>query len=340
MDRVRPYKSESAATGGSGSDDYPFPTVANPNEDALDVRGVFFQNDTSADADVSIYRDGDTIRFKDKGGISITLGQLAGGGGGPPLTNITPSTVQAGVTGQAGTSGEAARADHRHPVSTGAPVAVGGDTNSTGNSTALARANHKHALEIATASRLGGVRIGPGLSIDPETGILSATGGGGDPDTNTVTLAVWTPPGPQTWILTGNEPEELFDNGSGAEHQRILCDLSNVESVRISCVLTEDLPIEMFLVGEYSHDGYTWKPISSSTDFGFGGPDLQLTIGGPSAWVSHPQMLQSSWFSIDDPGPDVWIRLAAYNTREAPHLGVPSRIRIASIKVEARKGKP
>lgn len=339
MDRVRPYKSESAATGGSGSDDYPFPTVVNPNEDALDVRGVFFQNDTSADADVSIYRDGDTIRFKDKGGISITLGQLAGGGGGPPLTNITPSTVQAGVTGQAGTSGEAARADHRHSVSTGAPVAVGGDTNSTGNSTALARANHKHALEIATASRLGGVRIGSGLFIDPSTGVLSATGGGGGDDANVTTLAIWGAPTPTVWNLTGNAPEELFDNGLKHGSQRVLCDLTDADYMRISCVLTRDVPgWAPILVAEWSDDGVNWSPVSGDTDFGYGGPDLMLQIGGPSAWLSDPQMLQSRWMAIEKP-PRVWIRVAAYGAGDGPAFPTP-HFEIASVKVETRKGEP
>lgn len=38
-----------------------------------------------------------------------------------------------------------------------------------------------YTLPIATAEVLGGVRVGAGLSIDPDTGILTATGGGGKP---------------------------------------------------------------------------------------------------------------------------------------------------------------
>ena len=37
---------------------------------------------------------------------------------------------------------------------------------------------HQSALPIASANTLGGVKVGAGLSINPDTGVLSATGGG------------------------------------------------------------------------------------------------------------------------------------------------------------------
>ena len=37
---------------------------------------------------------------------------------------------------------------------------------------------NEYELPIASASTLGGIKVGSGLSINPESGILSATGGG------------------------------------------------------------------------------------------------------------------------------------------------------------------
>jgi|GEM_PF-3482140 len=65
VDRIRPMKLESPATGGTQDD--AFPTEADPNEDYPDVRGVTFQNDSSNDEDVIVSRDAsDNLTFIDK----------------------------------------------------------------------------------------------------------------------------------------------------------------------------------------------------------------------------------------------------------------------------------
>lgn len=63
-----------------------------------------------------------------------------------PLTNTAPANVtKAAAT--VGTSLEAARADHKHDVTTASPTTLAaGGTNTEGTSTSLARADHVHAL--------------------------------------------------------------------------------------------------------------------------------------------------------------------------------------------------
>ena len=60
------------------------------------------------------------------------------------ISSDTPTTVNAGDTGAAGSGTSASADDHEHPVATAAPIAVG-NANAEGNSTSLARANHVHA---------------------------------------------------------------------------------------------------------------------------------------------------------------------------------------------------
>ena len=55
MDRIRPLKMESPATGGSQDDEVPY--EVDPNEDYADLRGVALQNDTSNDETVYLKRD-------------------------------------------------------------------------------------------------------------------------------------------------------------------------------------------------------------------------------------------------------------------------------------------
>ncbi|HWV38861.1 MAG TPA: hypothetical protein VN033_10345, partial [Vulgatibacter sp.] len=86
-DRVRPYKAETAATGGTASDDRPYPRVLDPQRDALDAAGLFMQQVGSADRNVAIWREGHLMHFRDQSmapGASVTLSQLAAGGGGTP----------------------------------------------------------------------------------------------------------------------------------------------------------------------------------------------------------------------------------------------------------------
>lgn len=79
MDKVQVIKWESINQGGS--QDNVVPTEINPNEDALDVRGIYFQDGISNDKAVSIERGNDgKLNFVDKEGGSYSLAQLASGG--------------------------------------------------------------------------------------------------------------------------------------------------------------------------------------------------------------------------------------------------------------------
>lgn len=64
MDKVRPLKIESVS--GGGSQDNIYPQDLDPNEDAVEVRGLYLQNDTSSDSNVEISRDAsNAMTFKD-----------------------------------------------------------------------------------------------------------------------------------------------------------------------------------------------------------------------------------------------------------------------------------
>jgi hypothetical protein len=66
---------------------------------------------------------------------------------GAPLTSAAPANVTKAAA-VAGVSSEAARADHKHDITTAAPTTlVLGGANAEGVSTALARADHVHAIE-------------------------------------------------------------------------------------------------------------------------------------------------------------------------------------------------
>jgi hypothetical protein len=84
IDRVRPIKQESAATGGDPADDVEFlQAPVQSNEDAIDVRGVYLQNDTSNNTAALITRDSsDNITLTDPNAGTYTLSQLAAGGAG------------------------------------------------------------------------------------------------------------------------------------------------------------------------------------------------------------------------------------------------------------------
>lgn len=81
MDRVRAYKLEDPSDGGTEADE--FPTTVDPHEDALDVRGITFQDDTSDDDDVAITRDASgNLLLADKLNAPRTLTELAAGAAG------------------------------------------------------------------------------------------------------------------------------------------------------------------------------------------------------------------------------------------------------------------
>jgi len=63
-DRTQAIKWESPSKGGTETDTVP--TEINPNQDGLDARSSFFQNDTSEDGTVEVSRDSsDNMTFKD-----------------------------------------------------------------------------------------------------------------------------------------------------------------------------------------------------------------------------------------------------------------------------------
>jgi hypothetical protein len=85
-DRVYPLKFE---TPGYGTQLDTTPTELDPNEDHIDVRGVFIQNNTSDDESVLWTRDSsDRMTFKDSENTTpLTLTQLASGAL-PPATAV------------------------------------------------------------------------------------------------------------------------------------------------------------------------------------------------------------------------------------------------------------
>ena len=83
-DRVRVQKREYGSKGGDPLDDVPFIDEIEPNEDGIDCRSVFLQNDTSEDSNVEVSRDSsDNMTFKDGPNSSaVTLTNLLSGSGG------------------------------------------------------------------------------------------------------------------------------------------------------------------------------------------------------------------------------------------------------------------
>jgi len=74
-DRVQVVKWESPSKGGTQEDTVP--TEINPNEDGLDARALFIQNDTSEDETVQVTRNasGDMV-FSDQQVDPITLSEI------------------------------------------------------------------------------------------------------------------------------------------------------------------------------------------------------------------------------------------------------------------------
>lgn len=90
-DRVQVIKWESPASGGTQTDTVP--TEIDPNEDGLDARSLFLQNNSSADSTVEISRDAsDNMTFKD-GVVSgtKTLADLLSGSDDDQVKDIVPT---------------------------------------------------------------------------------------------------------------------------------------------------------------------------------------------------------------------------------------------------------
>lgn len=81
-DRVQPLKYESPDTGGTQDNEYP--TATDPNEDHIEARGFFVQDDSSEDENVHVTRDGSgNLTFKDVANSTPkTLTELLAGSGG------------------------------------------------------------------------------------------------------------------------------------------------------------------------------------------------------------------------------------------------------------------
>ena len=79
IDRVKPLKLESIASGGDEDDE--FPTSLNPEEDHVECAGIVFDDPATIDESTVIDRDGDDLRFRDTNNPSpFTLTQLATAG--------------------------------------------------------------------------------------------------------------------------------------------------------------------------------------------------------------------------------------------------------------------
>lgn len=65
MDRVQLLKQESAALGGDAADEVAWPDPIEPQEDAIEVAGVYLQDASNRDENILIDRSGNDMRFKD-----------------------------------------------------------------------------------------------------------------------------------------------------------------------------------------------------------------------------------------------------------------------------------
>lgn len=316
-DRVRAFKREDPAHGGSPSDARPWPKVLDPQQDALDAAGVYLQEAGTDDEKVGLYRDGGSlILFDDEAG-EVDLISLAGGGG-PPLSDIAPPAVTAS-SGTAGTAAEAARRDHRHQVSVGTPVTIG-TANNAGTSTALARADHVHAH----GSQPGGTLHA--LATPSNHGFLSATD-----------KAKLEHLGPMARTLFTFSPCAEFDDYGGWEWElrnlrnaggastsyRFLTHTVGLALVRFAAYIpwasvTED-DLEMVL--QYSEDPNAgWKDLAS------------IPLGN---LVDSEVHLVSDWVDLKEPPADVWWRVVLNTKKFAGGI-----VEIGSITAEGRYSLP
>jgi hypothetical protein len=82
VDRVQPIIRESSALGGDSADEEEMPRPIEPQEDAIETAGVFFQSSTDRDETVAAWREDTTGRllFKDgENASAVSLTQLSAG---------------------------------------------------------------------------------------------------------------------------------------------------------------------------------------------------------------------------------------------------------------------
>jgi hypothetical protein len=75
VDRVQLTKYETSALGGDDADTLPYPAPIAPQEDAIEVAGVYLQDASNRDETVLIDRNGDDMRFTDpnnSGGVTLS----------------------------------------------------------------------------------------------------------------------------------------------------------------------------------------------------------------------------------------------------------------------------
>lgn len=91
-ERVQAYKSESTAAGGSDSEAAPYPVLIKPQTEALDSAGVYVQDASNYDYNVSITRSVNDLIFTD-----VTTGALALSNASNLLLNHKRAVVAASV---------------------------------------------------------------------------------------------------------------------------------------------------------------------------------------------------------------------------------------------------
>lgn len=75
-DKISPLKQESPSEGSQLD---LFPVDADPNEDSINTRGVFVQDDVSDDETTFVSREGADMQFSDQKVGLVTLEDLVGG---------------------------------------------------------------------------------------------------------------------------------------------------------------------------------------------------------------------------------------------------------------------
>lgn len=93
MDRVQVLKRESSSGGGDPADEQPWDSPIEPQEDAVEAAGIYFQDADNRDETTLINRLGDDLLFKDGNNpTSKTLTELIAGSGG--LTETAHLTLR------------------------------------------------------------------------------------------------------------------------------------------------------------------------------------------------------------------------------------------------------
>ena len=140
------FSAESATTGGLSNAGTLFDAMT-----GLPVGYIDLQCDDIAGK----YRTAgsSTSIIENKVGSYYSIMRFTGGGGGSYGLVGDIQTLDATKTANAGTSPKVSRADHVHPITTGAASGLNADsTSGSGSSASLTRADHSHAIASGTPS--------------------------------------------------------------------------------------------------------------------------------------------------------------------------------------------